>query len=281
MMLNTITADEVTHKGVDKVAFYKWSVEDKRGELRYLNKRVLLVNADYQRSANHNKVLELSRNWSWIACGTISVAERDGGLWVMDGQHRVLAALKRKDIQELPCVVFKTDDVAEEARGFLNANTNRKAMSAVAKHKAAVIAGDDMAIRIQALFDELGVVAAENSESPNQVRCVAMIRRKAEDNFTAAETVFRLSLDLARQSNVAVQERLFSGLWYLHRNVEGGLDAPRLRKRIKEVGALRLVDAAQRAAAFFSRGGDKVFATGMLETLNKGLQKRFAFVAED
>lgn len=50
---------------------------------------------------------------------------------------------------------------------------------------------------------------------------------------------------------------------------------PRLFDRLKAIGAPRLVEGANKASAFFVRGGAQVWARGMLEEINKGLRNRF------
>ena len=269
-----------TTKGVDKITKYGWTLQDQPGTFKYLDKRHLIINDEYQRNATPGKVRDLAKNWSWIACGAVTVALRDGAYWVVDGQHRVLAAKKRSDITTLPCLVFATSDIAEEAQGFLNANANRKPVSAVAKHHAAVVAGDALAGRLQQVFDSSGVTLVDrNSNSPTDFRAVALARRLASDRFDLFSQVFKVTVSLAGSAGTMAHERLLAGLYYIARNVDGGFDQPRLQKRLEAVGARELLEAANRAAAFFARGGDKVFAAGMIEALNKGLQKRFSLKA--
>lgn len=98
--------NELTPLGLDKVQRYGWTMQDKQGEQRQINKNLLLVNDDYQRTASASKILEIASEWSWIGCGVIIVAKRDGSYWVIDGQHRVLAAKRRSDIKEMPCLVL-------------------------------------------------------------------------------------------------------------------------------------------------------------------------------
>ena len=101
-----------------KIDRYKWTVKDETGEIRQLNKSVLKVDHEYQRNASERKVLALANSWSWVACGAIVVGQRDSTYWVIDGQHRVLAARRRADIEMLPCLIFQSDGVASEARGL-------------------------------------------------------------------------------------------------------------------------------------------------------------------
>lgn len=67
----------------------------------------------------------------------------------------------------------------------------------------------------------------------------------------------------------------------MNSNIDGGLNDRRLSKRLMEIGAQRLLDGATRAAAFYARGGPKVFADGMLQEINKGLHGKFQFASKD
>jgi hypothetical protein len=96
------------HQGTDKVARYGWTVTDEPGVLRMLHKDHLLVPAEYQRDANEDKVRKIASEWSWLSFGAVIVGHRGGKYYTIDGQHRVLAAKRRSDVGEVPCVVFKT-----------------------------------------------------------------------------------------------------------------------------------------------------------------------------
>jgi len=77
-------------KTLTKVDRYGWTIKDQPGFMKEINKSLLNVDMQYQRHANKSKVLTISSEWSWIACGVVVVAFRDGKYWVMDGQHRVI-----------------------------------------------------------------------------------------------------------------------------------------------------------------------------------------------
>ena len=117
-----MNTEEKVHNGnITKVERYNWKMQDSPGALRMVKKGDLQVDHTYQRNANEMKLIAIAKDWSWIACGAIVVADREGVLFVVDGQHRVLAARKRSDIAELPCLVFKTHEAKQEAKGFLAA----------------------------------------------------------------------------------------------------------------------------------------------------------------
>lgn len=135
-----------TAKGVDKVTRYGWTVKDQPGDLRMVHKDLLVVDISYQREVTASKVTAITAAWSYLSCGALIIAERNGTLYVIDGGHRLAAAKRRSDITHLPCVVFQTASAEAEARGFLSVNTGRKPVNAMVKHKALLVAGDEAAL---------------------------------------------------------------------------------------------------------------------------------------
>jgi hypothetical protein len=276
---------ERTSKNVDKVSRYGWTMQDKSGRLMLLPKLDLKVDPSYQRvnrdggALHEDKVLEIARNWSWISFGALTVAEREGVYFVCDGWHRVNAALRRSDVHMLPCIVFKTFDKTEEAKAFVDVNTGRKAVTALAKYRASVVSGDPTALWLESIAQELGLEFSANSNKPSHVRAVAWCMGIAADEKNRSDliSVLTVAADLSRSANIPVHDRILNGLWYISRNCEGGLSDKRLLKRLQEVGARRLLDAAAEAAAYFAAGGAKVWARGMLKELNKRLHNKFRF----
>lgn len=273
---------EYTHNGVSKVVRYGWTMKDAPGSFAMLPKKALKVAPEYQRvnEVVESKVLEIASEWSWMSCAALVVAYRDGSYWVVDGQHRWCGAMRRPDIQELPCLIFETEDVTEEAVAFLGCNDKRKHVSAIAKHRARVVAGDPIAILVQQTFAELGLRVIKTATQANDIACVSWAQKHAAIDAERFRKVLRVGAPLCAADNMPVAEKILDGLIYLEANVPGGVTSPRMAKRLRDVGAQRLLDGALRAASYFARGGGKVFATGMLDALNKGLHTKFAFAAE-
>mgnify|MGYP002682237103 CR=1 FL=1 len=116
------TIAEQTPQGAGGVSTrYPWAIKNKPGDFLMVPTKELEVDHAYQRDQiNERRVQELSRAWDWVACGCLVVALREDNRWfIVDGQHRKLAAELRGDIPELPCLVFETTGRREEALGFL------------------------------------------------------------------------------------------------------------------------------------------------------------------
>lgn len=273
--MNTQVNTASTHGSMTKVARYKWQVIDKPGKMQMIHKGLLKIDPEYQRDAVALKVYELSSKWSWLGAGVITVGHRDDEFWVIDGQHRVLAAKRRADIDLLPCLVFETKDISKEAEAFLMANARRKPISSFAKQKAMVVAGDEIAVFVEQCCKQLGLNLGPNSTATNSIRAVNWCYRKAEEDKEAFVLVLSLSAEITRAADMYVNERILEGLWYLNRFCGNGLKDKRLVNRIKDKGAAKLLMACQKAAAYYGKGGGNIFADGMLSEINKGLSIKF------
>jgi hypothetical protein len=272
--MQTEKNDETVGAGkITKIDRYKWQVQDEPGIQQMVNKHRLLVDKEYQRNTNDMKVLTLAREWSWIACSSITVALRDGEYYVVDGQHRVAAAMRRSDITELPCLVFKTAGIAVEAKGFLAANTQRKPMYSSEKFKALVVTESTEALLVQELAAQAGRHISRDT-SPSTIGCIGLLLRLAKANPATLQKMWPMLTDVCKGYNL--HERIVDGLMYLETNMPEGesLTDRKWRSRIEKVGYAALLDAAAKASAFYSRGGAKVWALGMLEAINKGLRER-------
>lgn len=270
-----------TPRGLDKVKRYGWKMKDEPGVLTILPKGVLQIHPAYQRELIEEKVKQITSEWSWIACGALIVGKRDADFWVIDGQHRAMAAYRRSDIENLPCLVFETKSVKQEAQGFLDVNTSRKPISSMGRHKAMVAAGNDTASFVQDQLDALGLRVTGSSKNAGTLKCLGWCMKRASEDRERFARVLTLVTEMANKDEIFVPERVLEGLWILDIKCGDGLSDKRLVKRIREKGTQVLLDAANRAAAFYAGGGGKVWATGILAELNKGLVRKFTMEGAD
>jgi hypothetical protein len=269
-----MTNEMVNNNKITKVDRYKWIVQDQPGRLGFLNKHLLKVSPDYQRNAIETKVAAIRGAWSWIACGVIIVGERNGEYWVIDGQHRVKAAASRSDIQSLPCVIFKTAEMSEEARGFLNANTQRKPITSLDKFRASLAAEDEVALYVNSVLERLGIEPSGNASRPRTLKALSWAFNRAAEDREAFERVLTLNAQMC--ADHPVNERTLDGFWYLAKNTDVETFTKRIAPRAKSLGITKLLEAAIRASAYFARGGAKVWGEGMLGELNKGLRHKIS-----
>jgi len=269
--MQTMASETVNN--VDKVKRYGWIIQDSPGELRMLHKNILQIHPAYQRDLIPAKVKDITGRWSWVGCGAIVVGERGGDFWVIDGQHRVLSAKRRSDITHLPCIVFQTDGIRQEAEAFLVLNTGRKPVSSIGKFKAMIAAGDPAACLVNKTLEELGVSPRKTATKGREIKSLAWAVKRAQEDAKKFELIMRVASELC--TDMPIREIILEGLWYINERISGGIEEKRFAERLRFVGAKRLVVAAQKASAYFVRGGANTWAIGMMDEINKGLRKRF------
>lgn len=265
--------------GRSKIDRYGWTVKDKPGELIFINKYSLNIDLEYQRDANSKKITDLASSWSWIAAGAIIVGKRSGKYYVIDGQHRVLASQKRSDISDLPCLVFETSDVVQEAVGFLDLNTNRRPLEMIARFRALISSGNQTAIFVDKTLTQHGVEWRKDQGKGSCIRCLGWCMLAAEKNKDRFAKVIRVMTETC--PGQTIHERVSSSLFYLDETLNVSIDDERFKSRLRLIGESALLKATYKASELYQKGGSKIWATGVLIEINKGLRNRFEKRIED
>jgi hypothetical protein len=133
--------------------------------LQYCRPDDLSIDATYQRSLQNGSSQTLIRKiamfWNWDLCQPLVIARRDdGGLYVVDGQHRLEAAKLRRDIAQLPCVVSTYASAADEAASFVALNQQRRPLIALDLFRAALASEDEEATAILREIEGAGLKLA-------------------------------------------------------------------------------------------------------------------------
>lgn len=154
--------------------------------LQYLPPDMLLIDAAYQRSLDGSPsqalIRRIAQHWNWDLCQPLVVARRDnGGLFVIDGQHRLAAARLRGDIGQLPAVVVQYVKVEDEAASFVHLNQQRRPLGKLDLFKAAVASGDSEASAIVGALDAAGLSLAGHTNytawKPGQIANISGIEQ--------------------------------------------------------------------------------------------------------
>jgi hypothetical protein len=112
------------------------------------------------------------------------VARRlDGGLFILDGQHRWEGAKQRGDIAHLPCVILSACDHAAEAETFVALNTKRQKLGQTDLFNAMLAAGDETARQTATIIAETGWKIARGSNAASYgagyLACAPMLANAA------------------------------------------------------------------------------------------------------
>lgn len=248
---------------------YGWKTLNPRGEYMELPKEWLKIDREfYQRDYVERKVLEYGKSFDWSAFNTISVAQRsDGTYWVIDGQHRLLAALLRDDIDLLPCMVFSVNSVAEEADAFVRINAYRRALQTIDTWKANTTREDDVTCKAQALVKQAGRAVTQSS-GPDSIRCLGKLTQCVNINYEALVRIWPLLIEIFRGE--IWHDKVMSGLFWLECNSSQSLTEKTYREKLLLIGYTGLLHAAEQNAATYKTGGAKVWGLGMLIAINRG-----------
>ncbi|WP_370179928.1 DUF6551 family protein [Alteriqipengyuania sp.] len=157
--------------------------------LQFMPPAELAIDGSYQRSieARESQALirRIAQHWNWDLCQPLVVSRRagenGGGLFVIDGQHRLAAARLRGDIAQLPCVVIDYASAGDEAASFVHLNQQRRPLGALDLFKAALASEDEEARAIMAALGEAGLSLAAHGNhiawKPGQLAIIGGIQR--------------------------------------------------------------------------------------------------------
>lgn len=259
---------------VPKVDKYKWKIVDEPGRFCEIDKHQINIDYSYQRKDPSNvNVLAISANWSWLAFGCILVVERaDGSYWAYDGQHRVLAARNRHDITKIPCLVFRSAEVASEAAGFVRANRNRKPVNAITKYTANIIAKDPVAVRCDAVLREFDISVEKTAKTQRQIACVDACLYIARDSGEA----LRRALSAALRVSVThpVVKPILMGLYWIDQNYEL-LGDEKFLSRLSQHDSAALMAVVRKFQEAHNRSSYKLYGQAILSVINRGLRRKY------
>jgi hypothetical protein len=263
--------EEKTAQGLDKVTRYAWPIKNAPGQFLMVPTKELEVDYAYQRDQiNDRRVQELSRSWDWVACGCLVVALREDNKWfVVDGQHRKLAADLRGDIAELPCLVFETTGRREEAMGFLTINQGRASVGSLDRYKAQLLAGDKTAFALESLVRSTGHRFGEKA-SARTVSCVQCLYNLTWEDRERLERLWPLLAELYPDGPMS--DTVIKALWTVDKwlaKAGRSVAEPPYREKLVAIGGAGLHREIRREVAVIGQGGVRVSGCAIAKYLNK------------
>jgi hypothetical protein len=242
---------------------------DEEGVLYEAKKTELQIDNDYQRAVNKTRVETLAQMWSWAACGVLIVAERsDHTLWVIDGQHRLLASMLREDIKNLPCLVFKSLGIDDEALAFYRINAVRKYVSAHDKLKALVTGKDRLSLDVMKTMEEQGYKPSATYNVAYTVPCIAAFVSAMKSNRGVFVRVWPLIARL--HEGVPIKKPILDVVLYLGKFANEDISSPLWTERILTVGLEKIDHTLELERAKAQHSSRKGFALAAMALLNKG-----------
>lgn len=169
-------------------------------ELRWIDKRFLRIDPAYQRelSTRSSQVLitRLVQNWKWAHASVLMVVQVAESAWnVIDGQHRLRAAMVLETIRDLPCLVIAAESIEDHARAFVAHNRDRVNLSFLAIFHADVAAGSPSACHIADVCKDVGVTIPRGAHSTGRLR---------PDQTTSIATMYRILKSSGKRGLISV-----------------------------------------------------------------------------
>jgi hypothetical protein len=131
--------------------------------------------------------------------GTLIVNHRGKKLYVIDGQHR-LVALRILGIQDVPCIVYQGLTRADEAKLFAKLQTERRRIRPSQRFAAEVVAKNPRALSIKKVLDKLDIQITDiggRLMAPHEVSAVVALERiydaQGDGHLEDVLTVCRMS----------------------------------------------------------------------------------------
>jgi hypothetical protein len=178
-------------------------------EFRRIAKHELIVPVeDYQRDESEGKIAaEIAMHYDIVAFQAIGVIQRGNGqLMVADGGTRLSAALMRKDIHTVPCLVYSGLTEKEEGDVFLRINNNRRKLRTEQLQKAEEYTGDERALQVRSHLNRLAEARVGFNGNGAMRHCV-------KSSNAATATLIEILVQVGNDRHVTA--RLMKGLVHL------------------------------------------------------------------
>jgi hypothetical protein len=137
-------------------------IQGKPGRLIELRKTDINIPHEYQRDLLKSRATKIAREFDWFQFGVLIIAHRNGEYFVVDGEHRLTAALSLEELDLLPCMLYDFEGPLHEAEIFIKLQVNRKSLVTRDLHKAELFVGG-----------EFGAVAQKSQEFIESLDCEA------------------------------------------------------------------------------------------------------------
>lgn len=247
----------------------------------------LRVDYSYQRDPSENLVDDISNNWDAVAAELITVSDRgprttdaevDGGLWIVNGQHRAKAAQKlgMEKIWARVIDLRKQPDPAAIEAGFRLRTNKRLGDRPLERFKAQLRAQDEESIAIEKVLKRFDAEINVQPSPDTGINCVSTIESlyRLDNGGLLGETleVFRDTWGYVGGKN-AKADVLKGVCWFIEKHADES-DRGRLVTKLKSLG-LASLEARARNHSLVMGGSLWVnFYRAIVELYNEQLREK-------
>lgn len=247
----------------------------KPSKLQLVRLDSLNIDFSYQRPLPPMKLKQRVDTWDDDKCSAITVMDRKGKLYVVDGQCRWKAA-EALGIRTLAAKVTESKGVRHEAEVFLAIDGDVRSLSAVDRFRACAAARDALHVRAANVLAKAGFSVSPGSAAAGTLSCVTLLLTMVADSEAEALTVLQVCQAIAGAADHGVPRDFLQAIDYLHSHVEGGVQGDKLFKRLMALGFKVLISKAREEGRASGRATARSLARGMLFEINaKGTRNKF------
>jgi hypothetical protein len=279
-----------TKLSLDSTASGIW---DKNGtvpqgvDIRLIPLASLIIDGSYQRSIDEPRARQIAAQWDDLIAGAIMVNERPNGvLAVVDGQHRVRAAILAKgEDADILCAVSHGLPIEAEARLFAELNGPlRRQPKALDVFRARLVAGDQAPAEIVRTVEDVGLRIGFNaggSSEPDVIQAIVAIERiyrRAGVRGLRATLVLIRDIWRDQEPRAYIETMLYGAFWFLSSYPQFEFDGPDREHLLEKLALVQPTTLQRRAQTWVQSGAARYvpqqIAEAMRAQFNAGKRSR-------
>ncbi len=204
---------------------------------------LLHVDDAYQRIVRSGHVDKIAAAYDPHLFGFLTVNDRSGALYVIDGQHRLEVA-KTIGLKTVPCQVFTGLSGQEEAGLFYALNLTRLRVNSFERFNALRYHGDEDALRIDALVRSHGWKVGP-SYAPGVINALSAVEGiYNRDGAEGLDETFTFIKETWNGSDRATEGQMIRGVSYFIRAAGDDLDLDEVSRKIALVAPAHILNEA-------------------------------------
>ena len=231
------------------------------------------INPLAQQSLKQSWVDELAKNFNPDVMGMIHVSHRNGFYYIVDGQHRVAAAIQwlGDSSQQVQCHIYESLTSADEASLFLRIN-NKRNPTPMSKYRVALEAGDPIERDIDRIARSIGVVIGTSKEL-EEISCITVLTNTYKKSGPGSLS-FALRVIRDAYGYDGFTRDIISGLALIKDRYGDAVNEEKLVMRLKKVGIVELRRKAKDWRETSGNPANQCHAHTMIEFYNRGNGQR-------
>jgi hypothetical protein len=256
-----------------------------RSKIQQANVDEVKVDRSYQRDVSESLVDEIARDWDEVASELVLYSDRgerkpasDGGLWIINGQHRTAAAQKL-GMKKIWARVVDLSDVDDPGavEADLRLKTNKRiGDQPVQRFKAQLRAGNPESIAIRDILARYDTQINEVPVLDSGINAVTALERvyRIDDGKLLNTTMQTIHTAYGTAGGEAFSASLLKGLaWFLQRHyIEA--DMTRVIEKMQQVGPAALGNRARTIQATMGSALWTNYYRALVEMYNEKLGKK-------